>query len=151
MIRIKDPERSLKFYTGVLGMRLSATLSFEAQRFSLYFLEFGETALPADEADRLEDVFSRPAFLELTHNWGTELETGEPYHNGNSDPRGYGHIGISVGSLAKAVEWFDENKVKFVKRPDEGSMKDIVFIADPDGYWVEVIEASKMRQFATGA
>ena len=70
MIRIKDPERSLAFYTGVLGMRLSATLAFEAQRFSLYFLEFGETALPADEGDRLEDVFSRPSFLELTHNHG---------------------------------------------------------------------------------
>ena len=70
MLRIKDPERSLAFYTGVLGMRLSATLAFEAQRFSLYFLEFGETALPADEGDRLEDVFSRPSFLELTHNHG---------------------------------------------------------------------------------
>ena len=71
MLRIKDPERSLAFYTGVLGMRLSATLAFEAQRFSLYFLEFSSTALPADEGDRLEDVFSgRSSFLELTHNHG---------------------------------------------------------------------------------
>jgi len=76
MLRIKDPERSLAFYTGVLGMRLSAMLSFEAQRFSLYFLEFGETALPADEADRLEDVFSRPSFLELTHNHGERKRMG---------------------------------------------------------------------------
>ena len=103
MLRIKDPKRSLEFYTGVLGMRLSATLNFEAQRFSLYFLEFGESALPADEGNRLEDVFSRPGFLELTHNHGTELEKGEPYHNGNKDPKGFGHIAISIPDLEAAV------------------------------------------------
>ena len=54
-------------------------------------------------------------------------------------------------SLEAAVEHFDKSGVKFVKRPEEGSMRDIAFIQDPDGYWIEVLEAAKMRQFAAGA
>ena len=89
--------------------------------------------------------------LPLLHNPGTELEKGEPYHNGNKEPKGFGHIGISVPSLEAAVAHFDKCKVKFVKRPEEGSMRDIAFIQDPDGYWIEVIQADLMRQFAAGA
>jgi len=82
---------------------------------------------------------------------GTELEKGEPYHNGNKDPKGFGHIGISVPDLEAAVAHFDKCNVKFVKRPEEGSMRDLAFIQDPDGYWIEVIQADLMRQFAAGA
>lgn len=82
---------------------------------------------------------------------GTELEKGEPYHNGNKEPKGFGHIAISVPSLEAAVAHFDKEKVKFVKRPEEGTMRDIAFIQDPDGYWIEIIQADLMRQFASGA
>ena len=54
-------------------------------------------------------------------------------------------------NLADAVAHFDKHGVKFVKRPEEGSMRDLAFIADPDGYWIEVIQADLMRQFAAGA
>ena len=80
------------------------------------------------------------SILELTHNYGTENDAEFSYHNGNSDPRGFGHICFSVPNLADAVKWFDENNVVFQKRPEDGSMKDIAFIKDPDGYWIEIIE-----------
>lgn len=70
MLRISDPEKSLAFYTGVLGMRLSAKLDFPDKAFTLFFLECGSLQpLPSGEADRLENVFSRPGFLELCWNY----------------------------------------------------------------------------------
>ena len=69
MLRISDPEKSLAFYTGVLGMRLAAKLDFPEKACTLLFLEFGLQPLPSGEADRLENVFSRPGFLELCWNY----------------------------------------------------------------------------------
>ena len=80
--------------------------------------------------------------LELTHNHGTESEDGLPYHNGNEDPRGFGHIGISVPDVYTACDRFDELGVTYVKRPDAGNMKGLAFIQDPDGYWIEILSSS---------
>ena len=44
----------------------------------------------------------------------------------------------------KCCAWFDANEVEFIKRPDQGKMKDVVFVKDVDGYWIEVVEAAKM-------
>lgn len=82
--------------------------------------------------------------MELTHNYGTENDESFSYHNGNSEPRGFGHICFAVPDLAKAVAWFDENNVVFQKRPEDGSMKNIAFIKDPDGYWIEIVQPSTM-------
>ena len=41
--------------------------------------------------------------------------------------------------------WFDENQVPFVKRPDQGKMRDVAFIKDPDGYWIEIVEAGRLK------
>ena len=89
--------------------------------------------------------------LEVVRSIESLFLKGEPYHNGNKDPKGFGHIGISVPDLEAAVAHFDKCNVKFVKRPEEGSMRDLAFIQDPDGYWIEVIQADLMRQFAAGA
>lgn len=143
MLRIKDPVKSLEFYTGVLGMTLLRHSQFPEAKFDLYFLakltEEERNNLPAT-ADLSAYVSRQRSILELTHNYGTENDADFSYHNGNGDPRGFGHICFAVPNLSEAVKWFDENHVVFQKRPEDGSMKDIAFIKDPDGYWVEIIE-----------
>lgn len=142
MLRIRDPKASLDFYTRVLGMTLIQQLDFPEAEFSLYFLGFvreSDEPLPADRVARTAYAFRQKAVLELTHNYGTENDPAPVYHNGNSDPRGFGHIGISVPDVEAACRRFADLGVAFVKRPDEGRMKGLAFIADPDGYWIEIL------------
>lgn len=144
MLRVKDPAVSLDFYSRVLGMRLLRKLDFPEMKFSLYFLarlEENET-VPEEEGARTSWTFSQRGILELTHNWGTEQDPEFRYHDGNAQPQGFGHICFSVPDLAAAVRWFDENEVVFVKRPEQGKMKDVAFIKDPDGYWIEIVQPS---------
>jgi len=147
MLRIKDPAKSLEFYTGVLGMTLLAVKKFPEMEFDLYFLakltESERENLPA--GDDLEIfAFRQRGILELTHNYGTESQADFSYHDGNSEPQGFGHICFSVPNLADAVAWFDKNNVEFKKRPEDGSMKNIAFIKDVDGYWIEIVQADLM-------
>jgi len=65
--------------------------------------------------------------------------------HGNAQPQGFGHICFSVPHLDTAIRWFDENGVPYVKRPDQGKMKDIAFIRDPDGYWIEILEPARLK------
>ncbi|XP_044261564.1 lactoylglutathione lyase [Tribolium madens] len=148
MYRIKDPKVSIPFYTEVLGMRLLQKYDFPSMKFSLYFMGYedsrdirGELGTP----ERGEWAFSRKATIELTHNWGSENDPECKYHNGNCDPRGFGHIGIMVPDVTKACERFEKLGVNFVKKPQDGKMKDIAFITDPDGYWIEIFN-KKMAQ-----
>ncbi|GAC34638.1 lactoylglutathione lyase [Paraglaciecola polaris] len=144
MLRIADPKRTLDFYTRVLGMTLLKRLDFAEMKFSLYFLSAGDdfSDISQDANRRTIQTFGRPAMLELTHNWG---DTGDSvqYHNGNSEPRGFGHIGFHVPDLDKACQRFEALDVPFQKRPNDGAMKGIAFIKDPDGYWIEIFDASK--------
>jgi len=74
MLRVKDPQVALAFYTGVMGMRLLRKLDFPEMKFSLYFLHRaadGESA-PDDVGERTAWTFAQRGILELTHNWGTE-------------------------------------------------------------------------------
>lgn len=141
MIRVKNAEKSLDFYQRILGMSLLRRSDYEGGKFSLYFLGYlapGET-VPEEPAARHKWIANRPGVLELTHNWGTENDENFSYHNGNREPRGFGHICLSVPDFAAAIGWFDANQVNFQKRPEDGTMRDIAFITDPDGYWIEII------------
>jgi lactoylglutathione lyase len=150
MFRVKDPQRSLDFYTRVLGMRLLRRLDFTAGRFSLYFLAMtrGEE-VPEEVGDRQRYTFGRPAVLELTHNWGSESDDSQ-YHNGNQEPRGFGHICFSVPDVQAACERFESLGVNFVKRLDKG-MKHVAFISDPDGYWIEIVQADLLGDMGRDA
>lgn len=147
MLRVKDPAKSLAFYTGILGMTLLAVKKFPDMEFDLYFL----AKLTEDERNNLpegEDLaiytFRQRGILELTHNYGTENQDDFSYHNGNQEPQGFGHICFTVPNLDEAIAWFDENNVEFQKRPEDGSMKNIAFIKDVDGYWIEIVQADLM-------
>ena len=146
MLRIKDPERSLPFYRDVLGMTLLDRYDFPDLAFTLYFLGYPTEPVPANREDRIEWVFAQPALLELTHNWGSEESAEFAYHDGNSEPRGFGHIGLSVPDVHAACSRFEELGVTFVKRPDDGTMKGLAFITDPDGYWIEILAPRTLRE-----
>ncbi len=147
MLRVRDPAVALDFYTRILGLRALRKLDFPEMKFTLYFLarpEHGES-IPADDGERTAWTFAQRGVLELTHNWGTETDPGFRYHDGNAQPQGFGHICFSVPDLDAAVAWFDSHGVPFVKRPDQGRMKDVAFIKDPDGYWIEIIEPARLK------
>ena len=48
--------------------------------------------------------------------------------------------------LAAAVQWFDDNQVTYVKRPEQGKMRDVAFIKDPDGYWIEIVQPNLLKK-----
>ena len=150
MLRVKDPKASLTFYTGALGMTLVERLDFADMAFSLYFLAYVDPSLiPEDRKERARWMFGLPATIELTHNWGTETDPNfKGYHNGNAEPRGFGHIGIAVPDVDAAAGRWAEMGVEFVKKPQDGKMKGIAFIKDPDGYWIEVLNPANADAFA---
>ncbi|MBK3733571.1 MULTISPECIES: lactoylglutathione lyase [Azospirillum] len=120
MLRVYDLEKSLDFYTRLLGMKLLRRNDYEGGRFTLAFVGYG------DEKDT--------AVLELTHNW----DQAEPYEIGTA----YGHIALGVPDIYATCEQLAKEGVKIPRPP--GPMKHgttvIAFIEDPDGYKVELIE-----------
>lgn len=119
MIRVGDLDRSIKFYSEVLGMKLLRRKDYPDGKFTLAFVGYG------DESDH--------TVLELTHNWDTRS-----YDLGN----GFGHIAVEVDDAYKACE---EVKAKGGRVTREaGPMKHgstvIAFVEDPDGYKIEFIQ-----------
>ena len=155
MMRIKDPERSLDFYTRVMGMRLVRKLDFPEMKFTLYFLAFLDDrqahTVPTDDAHRTTFTFGREAMLELTHNWGTEDDADFSYHNGNDEPQGFGHIGFAVPDVYGACDRFEHLGVEFAKKPDDGKMKGLAFVKDPDGYWIEILQPDMLEKQRKGS
>ena len=147
MLRVKDPKVSLAFYSHVLGMRVLRKLDFPEMKFSLYFLAKLEEGreVPQDVGERTQWTFRQQGILEFTHNWGTEDQPDFRYHDGNAQPQGFGHICFSVPDLDAAIRWLDSHGVSFVKRPEQGKMRDVAFIRDPDGYWIEIIEPARLK------
>jgi lactoylglutathione lyase len=142
MIRIKDPQESLKFYREVLGMKLLSTSEHANAQFTLYFLAFYhddafvENTMTKEEQAKLEGI------LELTWNWGSEKDPKFKYHNGNEQPQGYGHIGLSVEGADAYCAQIDEkfgDKVTWGLKYNAGKLKNIAFIRDPDNYAIEIL------------
>lgn len=148
MLRVKDPEVSVAFYRDVMGMQLVKAVPFEAFALTLYFMGYidGPDAYPATEGGRFAHAFGQPAMLELIHNWGTESKQGPVYHDGNAAPQSFGHIGFCVPDVDAACARFEAMGVEFVKRSQDGKMKGIAFIKDPDGYWIEILSNRDIAQ-----
>eukprot|EP00850_Spirogloea_muscicola_P010715 SM000064S19737 [mRNA] locus=s64:131230:133609:- [translate_table: standard] len=152
MYRIKDPKASLDFYSRVLGMTLLKRLDYPSGKFSIYFMGYELPMVWSENLKRAKyDLFNDVSRISgrilmkylrktVNGNWGTESDPDCQHHNGNKDPRGYGHIGLVVDDVRKACERFEQLGIQFVKRPDEGQMKGLAFIQDPDGYWIEILD-----------
>ncbi len=119
MLRVADLEKSLSFYTGVLGMKLLRRNDYPDGKFTLAFVGYTD-----------ED---RGAVIELTHNWGVEK-----YELGNA----YGHTAIEVEDAYAACENIKQRGGKVVR--EAGKMMHgstvIAFVEDPDGYKIELIQ-----------
>lgn len=146
MIRVKDPKKSIEFYTGVLGMKQLDMLKHEHIGFDLYFLGFDDPASVQQGRHRTD----REGVLELTHNYGTENDPNFKYHNGNEEPKGFGHICISVDDLKAACKKFEESGYTFKKKLTDGRTKNVAFLLDPDGYWIEIIQNEKYKKKTDG-
>lgn len=139
MLRVKDIEKSLKYYKEVLGMTLMRTLENPGAGFNLYFLGYpGDTPVVENG-----DISHKEGLLELTYNIGTETDESFHYHDGNSQPQGFGHICISVDNLDAACQRFEDLEVSWKKRLTDGRMKNVAFLLDPDGYWIEIVQNEK--------
>lgn len=120
MIRVGDLDRSIQFYTEVLGMQCLRRKDYPDGKFTLAFVGYGPE--------------SEQAVIELTHNWDSDQ-----YDLGN----GYGHIALEVEDAAAACALIKERGGNVVR--EAGPMKHgttvIAFVEDPDGYKIELIQA----------
>ncbi|MDD3763764.1 MAG: lactoylglutathione lyase [Nevskiales bacterium] len=117
MLRVGDLDRSIAFYTEVLGMKLLRRNDYPEGRFTLAFVGFG----------------NGDAEIELTHNWDTD-------HYDLGD--GFGHVALEVDDAYRACDAVRERGGKVVR--EAGPMKHgttvIAFVEDPDGYKIEFIQ-----------
>jgi lactoylglutathione lyase len=119
MIRVGNLDRSLAFYTELLGMRVLRKKDYPGGRFTLAFVGYG------NEADH--------TVIELTHNWDTER-----YDLGT----GFGHVALGVTDIYRTCNELRAKGAKIIREP--GPMKhgttEIAFVEDPDGYKIELIQ-----------
>ena len=122
MLRVGDMQRSVDFYTGVLGMKVLRTTDRPEQKYALAFVGYDEE--------------SRATVLELTYNYGVDR-----YDLGSA----YGHIAIEVDDAAKACAAVRAKGGKVTREagPVKGGTTVIAFVEDPDGYKIEFIERRK--------
>lgn len=148
MVRVKDAQKSLDFYTKVLGMNLLSTSVHEDAKFTLYFLGYTNDPNFKENLETRDQQSLRQGIVELTHNWGTENDDSfEGYHNGNSTENGaksgYGHISITCEDAEKFCAEIEEalggNDEPWQIKFNQGRMKNLAFIRDPDNYWIEIL------------
>ena len=118
MIRVGNLQKSIDFYTGILGMKLLRQKDYPDGKFTLAFVGYG------DETDN--------SVIELTYNWDTDS-----YDIGS----GFGHLAIEVDDVYKATEAIRQQGGKIIR--DAGPMNAgttiIAFVEDPDGYQIELL------------
>ncbi|XP_010893298.1 lactoylglutathione lyase isoform X1 [Esox lucius] len=145
MLRVKNPLKSLDFYTRILGMTLLQKIDFPSMHFTNYFLGFEDKKdIPADIKEKTAWTFSRRATIELTHNWGSEADEYLSHHNGNVEPKGFGHIGIAVPDVCAACKVFEEQGVTFKMKPGKIKGQELAVIQDPDGYFIQILSPNNM-------
>ena len=122
MLRVGDLQRSIDFYTQVLGMQLLRTSENSEYQYTLAFLGYGSNPEHAE--------------LELTYNWGVDA-----YDLGTA----YGHIALGVPDAYAAVEKIKQagGNVTREAGPVKGGSTVIAFVTDPDGYKIELIQRAK--------
>lgn len=122
MIRVRDPEASIRFYTEGFGMKVLERHDFESARFSLIFLGF--------------EGYDSGA-IELTYNW----DQTEPYTHGS----GFGHLGIGVPDVSATVAKLEALGAEVPTRPKQmvAGAPFIAFVKDPDGYRIELIQNNR--------
>ncbi|HBC5515734.1 lactoylglutathione lyase [Proteus sp. G4377] len=125
MIRVGDLQRSIDFYTKVLGMQHLRTSDNEEYKYSLAFVGYGDE--------------SSGAVIELTYNWGvTSYEMGTAF----------GHVALGVDDVAATCEAIRQagGNVTREAGPVKGGTTIIAFVEDPDGYKIELIENKSASQ-----
>lgn len=130
MLRVGDLERSLSFYTGMLGMRLFRREEYPVGQFTLAFVGYGDE--------------HTGAAIELTYNWGRDA-----YEQGSA----FGHVALAVADLKSTCATLEASGVRVVSAPgpmifgspNRNKTEVIAFIEDPDGYRIELIEIQLNR------
>ncbi|MDV6251645.1 lactoylglutathione lyase [Vibrio sp. EA2] len=119
MLRVGDLDKSIQFYTDVMGMKLLRTNENKDYEYTLAFLGFGDE--------------SEGAVIELTYNWGTT-----EYDLGNA----YGHIAIGVDDIYATCDAIKAVGGNVTREPGpvKGGTTHIAFVKDPDGYMIELIQ-----------
>lgn len=119
MLRVGDLQRSIDFYTKVLGMKLLRTSENTEYKYTLAFVGYGNNPEHAE--------------LELTYNWGVDQ-----YEMGTA----YGHIAIAADDIVSACQSVKANGGNVTREPGpvKGGTTMIAFVTDPDGYKIELIE-----------
>ncbi len=119
MIRVGDLDKSIEFYSTVMGMTLLRQNTNEEYKYTLAFLGFGDE--------------SQGAVIELTYNWGTES-----YDHGNA----FGHIAIGVDDIYSTCDAIKAAGGNITREagPVKGGSTHIAFVKDPDGYMIELIQ-----------
>ncbi len=125
MLRVGDLDRSINFYTNVLGMKLLRKSENKDFKYTLAFIGYG------DESDS--------AVIELTHNWDTS-----EYDHGNA----YGHVAISADDIYSTCEAIRKAGGEIIREPGpvKGGTVEIAFVRDPDGYSIELINSAHVGQ-----
>ena len=125
MIRVKDLDRSLDFYTRILGMKIHRKTEYSEGRFTNTFVGY----IGEDEGTNIE----------LTYNWDQQ----ENYNKGN----GWGHLAIKVSDVYATSEYLKHHGVEFTKEPSpmKNGTRILAFIKDPDGYVIELNEPLEQK------
>lgn len=120
MLRVGDLQRSIDFYTKVLGMKLLRQSDNQQYKYTIAFVGYGEE--------------TEAAVIELTYNWGVES-----YDLGNA----FGHIAIEAQDIYDTCEKIKEAGGNVTREPGpvKGGSTVIAFVKDPDGYMIELINA----------